>query len=217
MGIVFRQRKINTLCVSKLSRNYSTFTDIQSGKKLATWRLHISTNRQSLSERTNELRYSLRFNSLIPPSSVGDMRLLMYGENPLTKLSNKLIVKQSYMLLTWTAYIHNNTLELEKGAHRPSFASLPLQRTRFTITKAPMAHKTFSQEQYQFQVHSVVIKFTSRLNSDELPVNSINESIFLALSLRQMRFAEKLGTNLFLLARVRFTYPTMDPKFFTLK
>ena len=166
------------------------------------------------SQRLQDFRYSLKFTSLLPPARVGDMRLFLYGDAPLKHKSQKLMVKQSYMLMAWAAYTHNNATELEKGMHRPSFASLPKRRTRFTILKAPMAHKTFSQEQYQFQRHTVNLSFGSQLNSTSGLTLGVNESLLLGLTMRKVQLTEGLGTNLFLLSRVRLTLRAVDAAFF---
>ena len=73
----------------------------------------------------------------------------------------KLIIKQSYLLLTWLAY--NN-----KFVERKCFI-MPKKTSRMTFTKSPMAHKTFSQEQVKWEEYKILycykISLGSNLNS----------------------------------------------------
>lgn len=48
----------------------------------------------------NHLKYNLRFTSIIAPGSITNLRLMQLGGNAPQKPHNKLIVKQSYLLLT---------------------------------------------------------------------------------------------------------------------
>ena len=132
-----------------------------------------------------KLNYLLSFRSIIAPSSVSNIKLLLNK----TK-SNKVLVKQSYLLLTWFTYISNTN----SGTHsyRPKFFIKPLKRSRFTIVKAPMAHKTFSQEQYSFQFYAISISFKFLLGSQNPTLNS---SLYLAQSVRNS--STFFETNLF--------------------
>lgn len=49
------------------------------------------------------------------------------------------------MLLTWAYYL---TASKNKTFKKPSISIKPIKQSKFTSLKAPMAHKTFSQEQY---------------------------------------------------------------------
>ena len=80
-----------------------------------------------------------------------------------------------------------------------------------------MAHKTFSQEQYQFQSYGMLLSFGSGKNTAISALSSINESITLGLALRNAHLYNNLGTNLFLLTRVGFAYNTSDKTFFKIK
>jgi len=59
----------------------------------------------------------------------------------------KILVKQSYVLLVWFFYL---TSVCRGQAYIPGFFVYSNRVTGFTILKAPMAHKTFSQEQIAF-------------------------------------------------------------------
>lgn len=124
-----------------------------------------------------------------------------------------LLIKQSYILITWAAYVRHGTFDLKDKTLRPAFSHLPMRRTRFTITKAPMAHKTFSQEQYEYRHHTLVIAFRSNKVIDCSDLPGVNGSILLNLRLRQATQLQGLGTNLFALSRVRLLSPARTKSF----
>ncbi len=76
-----------------------------------------------------------------------------------------------------------------------------------------MAHKTFSQEQFQFQFYNLVISFTIPYPQNFKPLN-INQTLFLILSLQaNIPFVE---TNFFLLKRFQLSFPSSDQLFLIL-
>jgi hypothetical protein len=73
-----------------------------------------------------------------------------------------------------------------------------------------MAHKTFSQEQFQFQFYNLVISFSIPYPQN-FQVLNINQTLFLILSLQNnIPFVE---TNLFLLKRFQLSLPSTDKLF----
>jgi hypothetical protein len=75
-----------------------------------------------------------------------------------------------------------------------------------------MAHKTFSQEQYQIKFFSIKISFNNNLNQT-LNDFDLNKSILFALSLRQsMPFFE---TNFFFMKRFSFMFFFTAKKYLT--
>ena len=54
------------------------------------------------------------------------------------------------------SFVHDETSKKDK---QPSFFIHPQRRTRQTFIKAPMAHKTFSQEQFQSKFYTLSISF----------------------------------------------------------
>jgi len=76
-----------------------------------------------------------------------------------------------------------------------------------------MAHKTFSQEQFQFKFFNLIISFTVPFVKS-IEVLNINQLLYLILSLKtSIPFVE---TNFFLLKRFRMVLPSKDIKFFKL-
>ena len=95
----------------------------------------------------------------------------------------------------------------EDDPYRPSFFIFPVQTTKQTYLKAPMAHKTFSQEQFVSTTYSIAISFSSQPLSSEA-LTSTNDALFLALRLRASY--SPFETNLFFLKRFRFAYTASD-------
>jgi hypothetical protein len=116
------------------------------------------------------------------------------------------------MILTWVLYLRNSTLTYDerynKRLRRPGFFIYPKKQYKFTNLKAPMAHKTFSQEQYMFKFYYLSISFKVTSGQQLL---SINKSLYFLLS--QRRFYAFYGTNLFFLKRFTLVVSAMDRQF----
>ena len=127
-------------------------------------------------------------------------------------MKKKLLIKQSYLLLTWLLYVTNSTQSTQGPAKskqfRPVIAIQPTKKTKYTFTKAPMAHKTFSQEQFIFKFYRFRVKFTT-VGSASM---TVNESIFLLLRLRST--LPTIETNLLFLKKFHLGVLASDPNFF---
>ena len=121
---------------------------------------------------------------------------------------NKLIVKQSYLLLTWLVYIQSRNSA--KKSSTPSFFIQPKNQTKFTHLKAPMAHKTFSQEQFIFKHYTIVVSFKV-LISGLHTLKNINDILFLILSIRNN--IPFFNTNLLFLKRINFSFLSSNTTF----
>ena len=166
---------------------------------------------QHLSRPTN-VRYSLVFKSLIALGTVRNLRLLL-NFKPQSNKSKKLLVKQSYMLFTWLFYIENNLTKCKTNV-LPKFFIRPSRQKFFTQTKAPMAHKTFSQEQFFIKTYSLQITFTSQHPQGALILNDANKSLLAASLIRtSMPFFD---TNLFFLKKITFNLKSSDYKYLLL-
>jgi hypothetical protein len=76
-----------------------------------------------------------------------------------------------------------------------------------------MAHKTFSQEQLQFQFFNLVISFTSNFPT-KVSSLTINQLLYLILQLKSsIPFVE---TNFFLLKKFQIKLPVSDSNFLKL-
>lgn len=158
--------------------------------------------------RKNSVRYSLAFVSLISPGNMVNVRLALLSVSSSKK---KLLLKQSYLLLTWAYYLSHTVADSFK---RPSIVIKPIKQSKFTSLKAPMAHKTFSQEQYWLRFYRLQINF--RISKFDRPtINSISGSVYTLLLLRSS--LPLIETNLMLLKCFSFSIPASDSNFFTLK
>lgn len=103
-------------------------------------------------------------------------------------------MKQSYLLSLWLYYYVKNF-----SSYKPTFTFKPKKNSKKTLIKAPMAHKTFSQEQFIFRVYNLVIKFKYKLC-----FLHFNASIYFVLYLHKMRLT--FETNLLLLKHINFFF-----------
>jgi hypothetical protein len=202
------------LIINKLFTN----TDFKLNRK----RLIIASK---IIKRDDIIRYNLNFRSLIRPTShvnTQDMSLLesVGTQKPSGK---KLLVKQSYLLLTWIFFIAQSTKPKKKSpsgewvSQKPRFFVKPLRKSKFTITKAPMAHKTFSQEQYGFRIYSINVSFSIAVtNTSEGSIRglSYNGALFMLMLLRSEPFF--FETNLFMLQRISIRLPSADRQLLTI-
>lgn len=137
--------------------------------------------------------------------------------------NNSIYVKQSYIMLTWMSYIRemkekqpDNSFvhdETSKKDKQPSFFIHPQRRTRQTFIKAPMAHKTFSQEQFQSKFYTLSISFENTFK-DRSVINGVNNSLFLALLLRRDNLP--FESNLFFLKKLRMSVTCYDTSYMSL-
>jgi hypothetical protein len=174
------------------------------------WKDINSKQKKKTPTNRNYLKYNLRFVSIISPGSVTNLRLMQLGSKSPTTHHNKLILKQSYFLLTWLVYVQNSG---KTSSSVPSFFIQPKKQTKFTHLKAPMAHKTFSQEQFVFKHYTIVISFKV-LISESPTLNKINDAIFLILSIRNS--IPFFNTNLLFLKRINFSFSSSDNFFLKL-
>ena len=138
----------------------------------------------------NFFSWKLIFSSLINPNTI--------KHNRLTLNKNKIFLKKSYTLITWLFYIENKLVK---------YFILPKKLKKFTFTKSPMAHKTFSQEQFQFKSYKIITSYKLRTNT-YLRINSYSASLQFILNIRSNLTRSLIGTNLLFMKRsnLRFTF-----------
>ena len=157
-----------------------------------------------------KIKYSFSFVSLITPHKITNIRLLNNPVNPFkSKKTKKIFAKQSYLLMTWLWYIQKN----HSSTGKPSFAFKPTSVHKTTLIKSPMAHKTFSQEQFQFKFFNLIVSFSIPFTT-KVETLGINQLAYLILSLKtSIPFVE---TNFFLLKRFKIILPSKDSTFLKL-
>jgi len=101
----------------------------------------------------------------------------------------------------------------EENTPGPSFFIFPKNETRSTFLKAPMAHKTFSQEQFLTKFYTLKISFNN--NSKDTPsLSNTSNSVFLALKLRKDILP--FETNLIFLKKFQMSLVCSDIKYMKL-
>jgi len=170
----------------------------------------------------NSLHYSFKFASIISPGSLKNMTLLNRS-SAAKQANNSIYIKQPYVMLTWKTYIREAKTTKQKKKQdddnssdesQPSFFVHPCKRSRLTFLKAPMAHKTFSQEQFLNKYYTLSISFNNNFHKDSL-VMGVNNSLFLALTLRQENLP--FESNLMFLKKLRTSVTCGDARFMTIK
>ena len=154
----------------------------------------------------NNLKIKFKFISLISPFIISNLR---FKFNSLTK-DKKILLKQSYILLTWFYYI-SFINQKKNNKNKIKFFVFPIKNEKFTLTKAPMAHKNWSKEQYKFAFYKFTIKFKCVLK-EENKINTINEVLmFILLTKKNFPFFE---TNIFFLKNITFLVGFRDFNYF---
>ena len=160
---------------------------------------------------------TFRFTSLIrvitPASTDQSLTASAFTDTELRKTSGRVSAKRSYLIFSWLHY-----LTFRSSAHETSckvrITMLPTTQSFYTITKAPMAHKTRSKEQFIFKFYHFAITF--KVNP-ELVVSSSStsiESLAYVLILTKQLFPV-FETNLLYLKYYRVRYLMCDQSFFT--
>nr|YP_010049556.1 ribosomal protein S10 [Strombidium cf. sulcatum]QPL15961.1 ribosomal protein S10 [Strombidium cf. sulcatum] len=190
-------------------------------------------NRKKLKNKPTYIRYSTRFTSLISPYALpkSSLLLLNYSDKTFdTKLKpfldKKILVKQSYMFTAWVSYLQlidkygkqhvnlEDKNELSKlDFCKTSMVILPKKDKITTHLRSPMAHKTFSQEQFIFRFYFFLSSFKTKLSYRKIP-NSINKSIYTLLLSRKTPFLQ--GTNILETQSFRVRMASKDSIYFNL-
>ena len=160
-----------------------------------------------------QFRYNLKFVSIISPGTLTKIFLLTSNSNFKTK-HKKLIVKQSYILLIWITYLRGARSKFNDNQATPSFFIHKKRQSKTTKLKTPMAHKTFSQEQFLVKFYYLSISFKSKQSSVNYP-KSLNRSIFTTLTLRKS--IPFFTTNLLFLKSIQTSSAASDQLLLTLK
>lgn len=159
----------------------------------------------------------MKFSSLFSPGTIKNFRLFMRSMPSLSGSRNdtsKILVKQSYVLLVWFFYLtslSNPQLANKDKTSIPGFFIYPKKVTKFTILKAPMAHKTFSQEQISFSSYSFSLTLILELHSPT-PCRKVAVVYFLDYFKGLNLF---YGTNMLFLKNFKILFLISDSRFFS--
>ena len=159
-------------------------------------------------------KLQLRFSSILPPSSVPKLSLLnkMIKSQGFGNQSsvNKIHVKQSYVLMTWMSYTQSSS----SGLKLPTIFSYPSRTKTFTQIKSPMAHKTFSQQQFKFKFFFMSASFSilGGYYDSSYQLSSVNSTLYFLLNFKSENNVS--GSNLFLLKRLSLSIQSSETLFF---
>jgi ribosomal protein S10 len=175
--------------------------------------------------------HSLKFVTLYIPASVKNIRLIFRTElNNSSFLNNKdkakVLVKQSYVILAWLHYLgtrfSSKSVSLENQPTRdytntnlseksimPGLFVYPTKSYKTTLTKAPMAHKTFSQEQFMFKTYKISVSFNTDMNSSEGGYFDKNEA--------QFKYINNINFSMYYIALLRTSIPYISTNMLLLK
>lgn len=169
-------------------------------------KIFLSKKKKTKNIKKNDLRIKFKFISLISPFIINNLR---FNFNSLIN-EKKILLKQSYILLTWFYYI-SYINQKKNNKNKIKFFVLPIKNNKFTLTKAPMAHKNWSKEQYKFSFYKFTINFKSTLK-EENNLKSLNHLIlFVLLSKKNFPFFE---TNVFFIKNIKFFISFKDFNYF---
>jgi hypothetical protein len=152
------------------------------------------------------ITFNFSFISTLPPFIVNNVRFSFNSNSD----NKKLLLKQSYILLTWFFYLTFIQQNLN-NKNLLKFFVMPLIIKKFTLTKAPMAHKNWSKEQYKLQFYKIKITFNVLLKENN-DLNSFNKTLlFFFLTKKTL---PQLETNLFFLKNFNLILYAKDDNFF---
>jgi hypothetical protein len=193
---------------------------------------------QSPSLRNVKVQHTLKFATLYTPSTIKDISLfyrrnLEYNSRLVNKPNKKILIKQSYILMMWLGYIVNKGSKVDANKQRdindessvsgrdknkiktPSFFVYPFRNYKTTIVKAPMAHRSYSQEQFMIRFYTLSITFYTELSiqNNELRNFSVNKSFYFANVLKKS--TPYTGTNMLFLQKYCVFFNSRDSNFFS--
>jgi len=155
--------------------------------------------------------YNFTFISLIAPFLINNLRLSTIGSNLTPSSKTKLLIKQSYLILTWFYYLTISTTLNKKANNSIAFSFLPLKSKSYTLTKAPMAQKTRSKEQFHFKFYVFKVSVKTHL-LNEFSLNSLDQTL-LAFLITKSTFPI-FETNLLFLKNYTLNLRFYDNVFF---
>jgi hypothetical protein len=121
-----------------------------------------------------------------------------------------ILVKQSYLIMTWLYYL-TFTVKQKDENRVIEFAFLPIRRKMYTLTKAPMAHKTNSKEQIVFKFYKFKVSIKSNFLT-EYSLKSIDQGLLSLLNAKSL--FPVFDTNLLFLKNYNIQTLLTDKTFF---
>ena len=169
-------------------------------------KLFLLTNNDKASNKDKLIIFSFYFSSLISPFILKNLKFSSLSQTN----EKRILIKQSYVLLSWFYYLTFVQQKLNTK-NKLKFFVAPTNRKIFTLTKAPIAHKNWSKEQYKFQFYKFKISFSVYLKEGN-NLNSLNKAILFIL-ITKKNFPQ-FETNLLFLKNISFNYNFNDFNYF---
>ena len=121
------------------------------------------------------------------------------------------------MFMIWIHYVMSPSKNTSENAtfKKPCFFVYPFRNYKTTIVKAPMAHRTYSQEQFMIRYYKLSISFKTNVNTAfaESHTKSVNEALYFCLRTKMM--LPCIGTNMLFLHKYSFNFYAKDTLFFS--
>jgi hypothetical protein len=153
--------------------------------------------------------YYFSFASLIPPFS-NYFIYANFKKHFSKKIDSKgLQFKYSYLLLTWLYFLITKNVETKKLL---KLKYLPTKSNFYTLQKAPMAHKTNSQERFKFKFFFFQLKFKTLFFKNDFLDSYIKGLLFL---LKTKTAFPNLETNLFFLKSYKIIFSLKTTQYLT--
>lgn len=157
---------------------------------------------------SESVEYNFNFVSWVAPH-------LLFNQSRLTLQKQRVRagvrMKKAYTMLTWLYYL-TFTVDRQTENRLVKFSFLPRRRSKYTLTKAPMAHKTFSKEQFKFQLHKCKVSIRTEL-ADHYRLSSV-PALKTAFVIARTTFPN-LETNTLFLKSARIVLPGSAPDFYS--
>lgn len=169
---------------------------------------------------STKIQHTIKFGSIFAPDSLRGVNLLFrsssaYNSLLTNKPSRKILVKQSYIFMVWVNYLCSQNSEYSSTGKNPAFFVYPKRNYKTTIMKAPMAHKTYSQEQFMIRFYNFSITFHSDCSvRNNEALNSISRSGYFAHFLKKA--VPFIGTNMLFISKYSLVFRAKDSLFFSL-
>lgn len=176
---------------------------------------------QNNKQNTNKIKYRLTFVSLINPFLIKNINYDSYTKKlPFENKANRIYVKQSYMILTWFYYLsflQKDNLSKNSFKNKINIFVSKTTRRKLTVTKAPIAHKNWSKEQYQFSFFTFKISthfvLKRAFSSKSQSLNSADAALFFLILTKKNLLAPE--TNIFSMKNYRIFLQFKDCNFFS--
>lgn len=158
--------------------------------------------------RDESIEYNFNFVSWVAPHLLFNQSRLGLQKQ---RVRAGVRIKKAYTMLTWLYYL-TFTVDRQTENRVVKFSFLPRKRSKYTLTKAPMAHKTFSKEQFKFQLHKCKVSIRTEL-ADHYRISSV-PGLHTAFWVTRTTFPN-LETNILFLKSARIVLPGSAVDFYS--